>query len=101
MAEMERLVDRVMVLRDGRNVGKQAEPTISRMNVVQMMVGRTVEEFLGIWNGGNHEPSEILFEAREAKSAAAGPYSHSVRRQQILGLAGLVAAMYIPIPSPR
>ena len=43
--EVERLADRVVVLRDGRNAGELRRGEISRDRMVQLMVGRDLKAF--------------------------------------------------------
>ena len=89
--EVERLADRVVVLRDGRNAGELRRGEISKHRMVQLMVGRDLKAFFT-------EPAEtrgdVCLELRGLRTGryAAHPISLSLRAGEILGLAGLIGA---------
>lgn len=89
--EVERLADRVVVLRDGKNAGELKRDNLDRDRMVQMMVGRDLETFYA-------SPAATLADVcLELKGIRTGRYpaqevSLSIRRGEILGLAGLVGA---------
>ena len=89
--EVERVADRVVVLRDGRNAGELRRGEISKDRMVQLMVGRDLKAFFT-------EPVEtrgdVCLELRGLRTGryAAHPISLSLRAGEILGLAGLIGA---------
>jgi D-xylose transport system ATP-binding protein len=97
LGEVFQLSDRITVLRDGRTVG--TNPTIewTETSVIAKMVGREVGD---IFPSFKHERGEVIFEAKNvsvADPAVAGKMlvdkvSFSVRRGEVLGIAGLMGA---------
>ncbi|HVO38989.1 MAG TPA: sugar ABC transporter ATP-binding protein, partial [Spirochaetia bacterium] len=88
--EMFHIADRVVVLRDGQCVGElpMAEATPER--VVQMMVGRSLQE---IFRKEQAEIAEPVLEVRAlTRRGAVEDVSFTLRRGEILGFAGLVGA---------
>ncbi len=91
LAEIERLADRVVVLRDGEVVGELAGAEIERTAMVRLMVGRDLGQF---FHRSAHEPGEIALHV-EGLRTRAFPQSAVdlvVRRGEVVGLAGLVGA---------
>ncbi len=103
LSEVERLADRVVVLRDGRNAGKLEGSEITHDRMVQFMVGDKGSDPSSPKNGTRgltlspHLP-ELQPEIRcEIKNLRVARYPQSeislqVRSGEILGLAGLVGA---------
>ncbi len=91
LEELPRLADRVTVLRDGRTVGTQAMSDMPRAQLIQLMVGRDVTTVFPARDASAGEP---LLELEGLTSSAAGveDVTLSVRRGEIVGLAGLVGA---------
>jgi ABC-type sugar transport system ATPase subunit len=90
LEEMFRIADRVVVLRDGQRVGELpiAEATSDR--VVQMMVGRSLQE---IFRKETAEIKDPILEVRGlTRHGAVQDVSFTLRRGEILGFSGLVGA---------
>jgi ABC-type sugar transport system ATPase subunit len=90
LEEMFRIADRVVVLRDGLRVGElpMAEATPER--VVQMMVGRDLQE---IFHKETVTIGEPVLEVRGlSRRGAVKDVSFTLHRGEILGFAGLVGA---------
>ncbi len=88
--EIERLADRIMVLRDGQHVGTRNAQDVTRDEIIEMMVGRSLD---------NEFPDEIrpvgetrLVVEGLSRGAAVQDVSFDVRAGEILGIAGLVGA---------
>ena len=88
--EIDRLADRIMVLRDGQHVGTQQADEMTRDEIIELMVGRSLD---------NEFPDETrpVGEVRlEVKGLSRGDavqnVSFDVRSGEILGVAGLVGA---------
>ena len=91
MEEIFRLADTVTVLRDGRHVATEPVAGTSREKLIRQMVGRDV-----LAHRPNHldlTPGEEVL--RVEKLSSVGQFenvSFSVRRNEIVGMAGLVGA---------
>jgi ribose transport system ATP-binding protein len=91
LGEIERACDRVVVLRDGRLVGKLAKHEISHDRLVKLMIGR---ELKVIYSPPKGARGDVALAARDIRTAA---YPHhavnlDLHRGEILGLAGLVGS---------
>lgn len=90
MEEIRSMADRVVVLRDGRLIADSALAEITDDEIVTAMIGRELESLFP--DLGDHDDS-VVFEVNElVVTAGAEPVTFSVRRGEILGLAGLVGA---------
>jgi ribose transport system ATP-binding protein len=90
LEELERVADRYTVLRDGRSVKSGAIAGTSRAELIEAMVGRTLHE---AFPRVPHAPGEPVLEIGELfGSALPRGASLSLRRGEILGIAGLVGA---------
>ena len=91
LAEVERLCDRVTVLRDGRLVETVSKGSFSQADLARMMVGRDLGDFYPPKRAT--EPGNVVLEAR---GVVAQPFVKSadlaVRAGEIVGLAGLVGS---------
>ena len=116
LKEIERLADRAVVLRDGRNAGTLTKEAISHDRLVQLMVGRAVErrarptESTGSRHVGSQGDStssagssardagqpgaRALLEIERLRTSRypAAEVSLSVHRGEVLGIAGLIGA---------
>jgi ribose transport system ATP-binding protein len=89
--EIEQIADRVVVLRDGANVGALAREDITHEQMVKMMVGRDLEKF---YQQPQTEKVPGYFEIEELHTSRYPnqKVSFGVGRGEIVGLAGLVGA---------
>lgn len=89
--EVFRLADRLTVLRDGETVATAARDAITRDDVVRHMAGR---ELTSVFPKRPVTVGDVALEVRGLSSIAAGVHdvSFSVRRGEILGIAGLVGS---------
>ena len=90
MEEIRAIADRVVVLRDGGLVMDQPLPVVTDDDIVQAMIGRELEDlFPQVQPAG----VETALEVKGLHvSGYPAPVDLSVRRGEILGLAGLVGA---------
>jgi len=86
LEEVKQVADRFVVLRDGRTVGGGAVAGARTEDVVSLMVGRQVEE---LFPRSAREPGESALELSDFGSSGA---SLTLRRGEVLGIAGLLGA---------
>jgi len=91
LEEVSTIADRVTVLRDGAAIATRDAREAQRAELIEMMVGRSVAS---VFPKRTVAIGEIALELRSVSSRAAGirNVSLSVRRGEILGLAGLVGS---------
>ena len=90
LEEVFALADRVTVLRDGRNVGERPIAQITRRQIIEWMVGRELQDE---FPRRQVTPGAVRLEVRGLRRGrAVREVSFSVRRGEILALAGLVGA---------
>jgi ABC-type sugar transport system ATPase subunit len=95
--EVFRMSDRITVLRDGRTVGTDETSQLNEARVIARMVGREVGS---IFPEADHERGPVVFEARKITvedpnikgKLLVKDVSFSVRRGEVLGIAGLMGA---------
>ena len=90
LEEIEAVADRFTVLRDGLSVGTGRVKDVTRSRLVEMMVGRSVDEQ---YPRVPHTPGDVVLDLSDLAGAPL-PRSASLtlRRGEILGLAGLVGS---------
>jgi ribose transport system ATP-binding protein len=90
LEEVQALSDRFTVLRDGRSVGTGRTADVTMEQIARLMVGRQVDE---LYTRSARTPGAVLLEvdtlAGMVKPASA---SLTLRRGEVLGLAGLIGA---------
>lgn len=92
MNELKRLADRVTVLRDGRYIGALEKHEIAIPRIIEMMVGRVIDE------GARPEPKDFsdapvtLKVENLSTRAMLKDVSFDLHRGEILGFAGLMGA---------
>lgn len=90
LEEIERLADRVTVLRDGRHVGDRSIADVNRSELIELMVGRSIaEEFPKV----AATPGEVSLSVHGlTRRGVVDDVSFAVHRGEVLGLTGLVGA---------
>jgi len=95
--EVEAVCDTVTVIRDGRHVATQPMAQIDTDRIIAMMVGR---EITNLFPREPHDIGEVVFEARHVtcfdvtntNRKRVDDVSFTLRKGEILGVAGLVGA---------
>ncbi len=90
MSEVYELADRVTVLRDGQYVGTLAGEEINAEELIRRMVGRPLDD---LYVHDAVEIGDVVLEVRDLTNGhGIGPASLTLRRGEIVGLAGLIGA---------
>jgi rhamnose transport system ATP-binding protein len=91
LEEVAALADRITVLRDGESVGTFDAGTLSRDEIVRLMVGRPMTD---VYPPREHALGEVVLELDGVGHAASGvrDVSLTLRAGEIVGLAGLVGS---------
>jgi len=91
LEEVIQIADRVTVLRDGHYVTTRAAKGMTRGEMIQLMVGRSLE---AVFHKAEVSVGEVLIETRGLGCSASGvrDVNLQVRAGEILGLAGLMGA---------
>ena len=95
--EVFEMSDRITVLRDGRTVGTHEAAELTKERVIELMVGREVGN---IFPEPDHELGETVLEVKDlsaysidaADKRVVDNVSFSVRKGEVLGIAGLMGA---------
>lgn len=91
LQEIFEIGDRVTVLRNGSKVGTRSTGDVSIPEIVSMMVGKSMEEEYPF--DENVKPRKVMLEVKGLKCRAnPHPVSFSVRKGELLGIAGLVGS---------
>jgi ribose transport system ATP-binding protein len=92
LSEVFKLADRVMVMRDGRRIDTRKPDEVTTKDLITLMVGR---EIVDLYSGtrGQRRIGETYFQVAGLSSPGLFKnVSFSLRRGEILGVAGLVGA---------
>lgn len=91
LEEVRAISDRFSVLRDGSSVGEGITADVSNEQIIRLMVGREVAD---LYPRTQHHPGEAVLEIGNLASKRGKPKSASLtlRRGEVLGIAGLVGA---------
>jgi len=91
LAEIQRMADRVTVLRDGVNAGALSRNEITHDAMVRLMVGRDVSR---VYQRTPGQPGPVVLEVNALRTAAnpTQTVSFQVRAGEIVGLSGLIGA---------
>ena len=95
--EVEAVCDTITVIRDGKHVATQPMKDLSTDSIIAMMVGREIKN---LFPREPHDIGEVIFEARNvtcfdvtnSRRKRVDNVSFSLRKGEILGVAGLVGA---------
>jgi ribose transport system ATP-binding protein len=91
LAEIETLVDRVFVLRDGKNAGLLERPAITKDRMVRLMVGRDLKSYYES-AGSTADGVCLQIDNLRTRRYPSQQVSLTLRRGEILGVAGLIGA---------
>jgi ribose transport system ATP-binding protein len=91
LGEINRIADRVTVLRDGQLAGHLSRDEISHDAMVDLMVGRDIAQF---YARADHEVGEPVLSVEKLRTQTwpAHELTFSVRAGEMVGVAGLVGA---------
>ena len=92
MDEILRISDEVTIMRDGQYIGTWASKELTTDFIITKMVGR---ELSNLYPPRENVPGEVVFEVEDFTSINPKSFRHasfSVRKGEILGVAGLVGA---------
>jgi len=97
LEEVFRLSHRITVLRDGQDVGTESTGKLNEPQVIARMVGREVSQLFPV---SQRAPGDVALEVRHLCAEdlhvrgrlAVNDLSFSVRRGEVLGIAGLVGS---------
>ncbi len=90
LEEVEEIADRFTVLRDGRTVDRGEIGEVSLENIIESMVGRSLDE---VFPQVEHAAGEVVLSVRElAGHGLPRQASLELSRGEIFGIAGLVGA---------
>lgn len=88
--EIFEIADRVTVMRDGEHVGTQSIDKLTRQRMIELMVGRQIEDE---FPKQRHDIGEPRLTVRNLKRGnTVNDVSFEVRRGEVLGVTGLVGA---------
>jgi ribose transport system ATP-binding protein len=87
--ELFRISDRVTVMRDGRYINTLLTRSTNRKELIDLMVGRELKEY---YPKRSTAPGEIVMEVKNISGLGDENISFSVRKGEILGVAGLVGS---------
>ena len=90
MAEIYAMADRLSVFRDGEYVGELTRPEFSSERIIEMMVGRKLED---LYPEKTHAPGDVVLRVRNmSDKELVKNASFEIRAGEVLGLSGLVGA---------
>lgn len=90
MQEIDEIADRITVLRDGRKIDTLPAQGTSHDQLIEMMTGRAVEQ---IYPRIEARPGELVLQVNRLSTASGvRDASITVRRGEVVGLAGLVGS---------
>lgn len=91
MMEIHRLCDEITVLRDGRHVATRPAGELDEAALIQLMIGRRIEQYFPTYVGEEHGEERLRVEGL-ACSPSFADISFTLHSGEVLGLAGLIGA---------
>ena len=92
LEEVQKLADKVTVLRDGLKVGTYPGHTLSQMDMARLMVGRELSQLYPEKKPVGKSDTPLLSVKNARVPGFVKDVSFSVRRGEILGFAGMIGA---------
>lgn len=92
LAEVKRVADRVVVLRDGRNAGELGREAIHHDAMVRLMVGRDLKQIYPHRHSGESARARLQVRGLCFHDGPDDPVSFDIGAGEIVGMAGLVGA---------
>lgn len=89
MEEITKIADRLTVLRDGSYIGTKTIGEVTMQDIVEMMVGRQVEE---MYHYNIEEVGETILEMKDVSSRSVSDVNFDLKKGEVHGLYGLVGA---------
>ena len=90
LEEVKEISDRCTVLRDGKTVGTQITPELPVNQIIEMMVGRNINQ---LYKKSRHQAKEPLLRIKNLSGARKPVRAEfDLYRGEVLGIAGLVGA---------
>jgi galactofuranose transport system ATP-binding protein len=91
------IADRITVLRNGKLVGSYDTKSLTRLELITKMIGRTLTEFDEMTKlkqqSKKHIKSDVLLEARGAgRTGSIRPFDLDLHQGEVVGLAGLLGS---------
>jgi len=90
LSEVFAIADRVMVMRDGRHVATHPVGRVARDDVIEMMVGRRLDQEFPKRQAAIGQPRLVVENLRRGQTVRG--VSFAVRRGEVVGLTGLVGS---------
>lgn len=91
LQEVQRLSDRVTILRDGQWIATRATKDLPLEEMARMMVGRELSDLYPPMNEVDID-AQVVLDVKELRSKTLQGVTFNLRRGEILGFAGLVGA---------
>jgi ribose transport system ATP-binding protein len=89
LPEIFDICDDITILRDGKFIGESKVSAIDENRLIEMMVGRKLEEQYPYLN---KEATDIIFEVKHLTNKYVKDIAFTLRKGEILGVAGLMGA---------
>ena len=89
LEELYLVADRITIMRDGQYIGTEDMKSVSREQLIRMMVGREMKD---MFVKEAAKPGEIVFEAKGITTKAVTDITLHVKSGEILGIYGLMGA---------